>query len=130
MSQSLLEDLKAEAGKPHRRVYIALALILTGLMIEMAALLIGAILGVQAGDYYSNTKAVRDAAPAGSRLLADIGGISAVSTWLEPLRFVGFATFFAGIVAALSAIVPRIQLRAATLAAAISAVKASRGPSQ
>ncbi len=43
-----------------------------------------------AGDYYSSSKAARDAAE-GSVLLADLGTINAVRLWLEPFKFVEIA---------------------------------------
>ena len=82
----------------------------------MAALVVGIALGVISGDYWSAAKASRDGAAAGSELLAQIGSVSAVSTWLAPFQFVGVALFFSGIVTALASIVPRIRLRAAALA--------------
>ena len=119
MAQQLnvhLDELRTEAERPHARVRLVYALVGTGLMIEMAALVTGIALGVIAGDYWSATKVARDGAAAGSDLLAQIGSLSAVSTWLEPFKFVGVALFFAGIVTALASIVPRIRLRAAALA--------------
>lgn len=119
MAQELnisLDELRTEADKPQARVRLVYALIGAGLMIEMAVLVIGVALGVVSGEYWSATKAARDSAAAGSGLLAQIGSVSAVSTWLEPFKFVGIALFFTGIVTALFSIVPRIRLRAAALA--------------
>ena len=105
------------------------ALILTGLMIEMTVLIIGIALGVSTGDYYTNTKAVRDAAlpgGAGSGILSQIGTIAAVQAWLLPLKFVGVALFFTGIGAALWTIVGSIQLRGEAMRVALPAVMARR----
>ncbi|MCH7608364.1 MAG: hypothetical protein IIC94_07350 [Chloroflexi bacterium] len=111
-----LEELRTEAERPHARVRLAYALLGAGLTSAMAALVVGIALGVISGDYWSTAKASRDGAAAGSDLLAQIGSVSAVSTWLEPFKFVGVALFFSGIVTALASIVPRIRLRAAALA--------------
>ena len=111
-----LEELRTEAERPHARVRLVYALVGAGLAIAMAALVVGIALGVVSGDYWSTAKPARDGAAAGSDLLAQIGSISAVSTWLAPLQFVGVAAFFAGIVTALASVVPRIGLRAAALA--------------
>ena len=124
-----LDELRAEADSPHRRVGLVYALIGTALMIEMAALVVGGVLGVISGEYWSATKAARDSAAAGTDLLAQIGRVSAVSIWLEPFRFVGVALFFTGIITALYSIVPRIRLRAAALATVLPLVVKSPGRS-
>ena len=111
-----LEELRTEAERPQARVRLVYALVGAGLTSAMAALVVGIVLGVISGDYWSAAKASRDGAAAGSDLLAQIGSVSAVSTWLEPFKFVGVALFFSGIVTALASIVPRIRLRAAALA--------------
>ena len=116
------DEIKQQAATPHRHIQLVYALILGGLMVEMAVLGIGAWLGVQAGEYWGSTKAARDSAAVGDDLLVQIGRISAISTWLEPFRFVGLALFFAGIGVALSAIIPRIRLRAETMATVIPAI--------
>ena len=78
-------------------------------MALMIVLVVGITLGVLADDYYSNTKAVRDAGEAG--LLSDRGTIMAVPAWLEPLKFLGLATFFAGISVVLAIIIKTLQTR-------------------
>ena len=120
--QVTLDELKAEASQPQARLRLVYSLVLSAMMIEVAALAIGSVLGMSAGEYWSFTKIVRDGAAAGSGELSQIWTITAVSTWLEPFRFVGVALFFAGIAAALWAVVPRIQLRANALAMVIPAV--------
>lgn len=119
MAQELnvsLEELRAEAERPHAGVSLVYALVGAGLTSAMAALVVGIALGVISGDYWSAAKASRDGAAAGSDLLAQIGSVSAVSAWLAPFQFVGVALFFSAIVTALASIVPRIRLRAAALA--------------
>ena len=111
-----LEELRTEAERPHARVSLVYALLGAGLTSAMAALVVGIVLAVISGDYWSTAKASRDGAAVGSDLLAQIGSVSAVSIWLEPFKFVGVALFFSAIVTALASIVPRIGLRAAALA--------------
>ena len=111
-----LEELRTEAERPQARVRLVYALLGAGLTIEMTALVVGIALGGISADYWSTAKLARDGAAVGSELLAQIGSVSAVSTWLEPFKFVGVALFFSGIVTALASIVPRVRLRAAALA--------------
>ena len=118
-----VEEIKDRARTSQRRIPLVYALILAGLMVEMAVLGIGAFLGVSAGEFWGSTKAARDSAAAGSTLLAQGGTIAAVSTWLEPFKFVGIALFFTGIAVALSTIIPRIQLRAQAMATVIPQLK-------
>ena len=114
-----MEDIKNLATTPQKRISLVYALILAGVMVEMAVLGIGAWLGISAGDFWGSTKAARDGATAGSALLVTGGRVAAISTWLEPFKFVGIALFFGGISGALSAIIPRIQLRAQAMATVI-----------
>ena len=102
--------------RPLRRINVVYLLILLGLSITMAAFVIGLVLSFISGDYYAESKAARDAAGAGSSLLADLGLINAVEAWLLPFKFLGIAMFFAGIGLALSAIIKRIQLRGQVMA--------------
>ena len=90
-------------------------------MIEMAAFIIGIALGISYADYWSNSKAVRDAAAPGgpdAGVLSQIGTITAVEAWLVPFKFVGLAMFFSGIAAALATIIKSLQLRGDAFAAA------------
>lgn len=51
-------------------------------------------------------------AEAGSALLADLGTISAIKLWLEPLKFVGIAMLLSGIGLALATIVRILRWQA------------------
>jgi hypothetical protein len=93
----------------HPSLKWAYLLIGMALMIEMVVLAVGITLGVLSDDYYSNTKAVRDAGEAG--LLSDLGTIMVIPAWLEPLKFLGLATFFAGIAVVLAIIIKTLQTR-------------------
>lgn len=114
-----LHEISRRAQGQHAGVRLVVVLLLAGVMIEMVALIIGIALGVSVGDYFSETKATRDAAASGSGLLSQIGTISAVKAWLLPLQFLGVATLFAAIAVALAAIIKNIQLRAEAFAAAL-----------
>ena len=84
-----LHEISRRAQGQHAGVKLVVVLLLTGVMIEMVALIVGIALGVSTGDYFSETKATRDAATSGSGLLSQIGTISAVKGWLVPLQFLG-----------------------------------------
>lgn len=114
-----LHEISRRAQRQHAGVKFVVVLLLAGVMIEMVALIVGIALGVSAGDYFSETKATRDAAASGSGLLSQIGTISAVKAWLLPLQFLGVATLFAAIAVALAVIIKNIQLRAEAFAAAL-----------
>ena len=114
-----LNEISRRAQGQHAGVKIVVVLLIAGVMIEMFALVAGIALGVSLGDYFSETKATRDAAESGSGLLSQIGTISAVKAWLEPLKFLGFAMLFAGIAASLAVIIKNLQLRGEAFAAAL-----------
>ena len=114
-----VSDLRRRADAASRRVNLVYALVLAGLMVEMVALILGIFLATVADSYWANPKTVRDAAAAGTAILGQAQTLAAVSAWLVPLKFVGFALFFAGIGVALSAIVPRIRERGEVMAAAL-----------
>ena len=99
----MVSEVKTEGIEPLRRINVVYLLILLGLSITMAAFVIGLVLSFISGDYYAESKAARDAAGAGSSLLADLGLVKAVEAWLLPIKFLGIATFFAGIGLALDA---------------------------
>jgi len=99
---------RAMAGQ-HPSLKWAYLLIAAALMIEMIVLGVGITVAFLADDYYGNTKAIRDAGEAG--LLSDLGTIKAIGGWLEPLMFLGFATFFAGIAVVLAITVQTLQTR-------------------
>ncbi len=115
-----LQQISQKAKGTQRGTKIALALILAGLMTEMVAFIIGIVLGISYADYWSNSKAVRDAASPTNNpgVLSQIGTITAVEAWLVPFKFVGLAMFFAGIAAALATIIKVLQLRGDAFAAA------------
>jgi len=58
-----------------------------------------------------NAKAVRDAAQPGSPLLGQLRLLEAVPRWLEPLAFLGVASFIVGIALIFSAIPTMLRQR-------------------
>ena len=72
-------------------------LITAGFLIVLAALLIGAALAATASDVFENSKAVRDAAAAGSSLLADQSDLAAFPLWVQPFKFLGIGLLVTGI---------------------------------
>ena len=76
-----------------------------------------------AGDYFTNTKAIRDAAEAGSGILSQQGSIEAVKDWVLPFAFLGLAMFLTGFGFAFANILKYVRLRGATMAAVLPAVK-------
>ena len=79
-----------------------------------------------ARDYYSNSKAVRDAAEAGSGVLSQLRNIQATQAWLLPLEILGIATFLFGFGFAFANILANIRLRGNTMAAVLPALKGRR----
>jgi hypothetical protein len=72
---------------------------LLGWILVLVALFIGAFsLAPTAANYFgANAKATRDAAAAGSDLLGQLKTLQSVARWLEPLIFLGVASFMVGI---------------------------------
>ena len=63
------------------------------------------ILAPTAVDYWGgNAKSARDAAEAGSTLLAQLSTLQATPPWLEPLTFLGVGSFMFGIALLFSSI--------------------------
>ena len=124
MNMPSSEELRAQAQRSAPFIKIAGGLWLVALMIVMAAAVVWIILAVMAGDYYANSKAVRDAAEAGSGILSQQGSIEAVEDWLLPFAFVGIATFIAGF--GFANILRNVRLRGATMAAALPELKARK----
>ncbi len=70
-----------------------------GWILILVSFLIGAfVLAPTAASYWGGSaKVVRDAAEAGSTLVAQLGVQAATPRWLEPLAFLGVAFFMTGI---------------------------------
>ncbi|MDA1258530.1 MAG: hypothetical protein O3C10_11930 [Chloroflexi bacterium] len=120
-----LDGIGRAATGQHPALKWAYLLVAAALMIEMIVLIIGIVLGVLTDDYYSNSKALRDAGGAG--LLSDLGDIQSTGVWLGPLQFFGLSMFFAGITAVLAIIIKTLQLRGQALELALPQILGKRG---
>ena len=117
------EELRSQAQTGSSYIKIAGALWLMAFMIVMVAAVAWVVLAVMTGDYFTNIKAARDAAEAGTGLLSQQGSIEAVKDWVLPFAFVGLATFIAGFGFAFANILTNVRLRGNTMAAALPALK-------
>ncbi len=117
------EELRAQARQSAPQIKIAAGIWIGGMMIIAAITVIWIVLAVLAGDYYSNSKAVRDAAEAGSPVLSQLTNIQATKAWLLPLEILGIASFLMGFGFAFANILQNIRLRGNTMAAVLPALK-------
>ena len=117
------QELRAQARITAPYIKIAGALWLVGLTIVMIGAVTWVVLAVMSGDYYTNSKAVRDAADAGSGVLSQLGSIEAVKDWVLPFAFLGLATYLLGFGFAFGNILRNVRLRGNTMAAALPAIK-------
>ena len=119
-------ELRAQARTSAPHIKIAAGLWVVAMMAVMIAAVTWLVLAVMTGDYFTNSKAVRDAAEVGSGLLSQQGSIEAVKAWVLPLAFVGVATFLLGFGFAFANILRNIRLQGNTMAAALPALKKAR----
>ncbi len=117
------DELRAQARQSAPQIKIAAGIWIGGMMIIVAITVIWIVLAGLAGDYYSNSKAVRDAAEAGSPVLSQLSIIQATKAWLLPLEILGIASFLMGFGFAFANILQYIRLRGNTLAAVLPALK-------
>ncbi len=117
------EELRAQARQSAPQIKIAAGIWIGGMMIIVAITVIWIVLAALAGDYYSKSKAVRDAAEAGSAVLSQLSNIQATKAWLLPLESLGIATFLFGFGFAFANILKNIRLRGGTMAAVLPALK-------
>ena len=117
------EELRAQANRSSPYIKIAGGLWVTAAMIIMISAVTWVALAISAGDYFANSKAVRDAAEAGSGLLSQQGSIEAVKDWVLPFAFLGMATFLLGFGLAFADIMKNVRLRGNTMAAALPLIK-------
>ena len=113
------EKLKAQAQTEAPHIKIAGAFCAGAIAIMMIAAVTWIVLATMTGDLFANSKAVRDAAEAGSGILSQQGSIEAVKDWVLPFAFLGLATFIAGFGFAFANILRNVRLRGATMAAVL-----------
>ena len=80
-------------------------------------------LAVSADDYFSHSKAVRNAAVARSGILLQQRSIEAVKDRVLPSAFLGLATFLLGFSFAFANILKNVGLRGDKMAAALPLIK-------
>ena len=117
-----VEDLRRETGKKSLLYRIAPFFSVSGLMIVMAAFIVGLVRSSITSDYFDRAKATRDVAAGGSSLLDKLGDLHSIQAWLLPLEFVGLAALLVGIALLFSTIMGRIQLRAQAMAEVLPAL--------
>lgn len=123
------EELRAQASTSSSVIKVAGVLWFAAFMIVMIASIAFIAAASTAGDYYANSKAVRDTAEAGSAVLSQLGSITAVTDWALPFAFVGIATFIAGFGVAFVNILRNVRLRGNTMAALLPQLKAQKSRS-
>ena len=120
------EELKVQSQKTAPQIKIAGGIWVMGSMIIMVASVLWVVLAVITGDYYSSSKAVRDAAEGGSGLLSQLAAVQGIQGWLLPFSFLGIATYLLGFGFAFSNILQNVRLRGNTMAAALPELKARK----
>ena len=111
------DDLRPKMPSIPRRVRYFQLSTLMGVMILMAALIIGIVLAVTVVPDYWNHSIANELNPAqaGSALLQQLGTVSSFAKWLNPLRMVGMAFLFTGITIALTVIIGTLRKQAELL---------------
>ncbi len=97
--------------------------VLAGLTIIAVYFVVGLGLASVAAGYFAVPKVERDAAPAGSAILAQLQYLQSAGTWLEPFKFTGLSLIITGIVLNLAAIIRTLRTRAAVLHMAFTEMK-------
>jgi hypothetical protein len=107
ISSHFPSQLRPEMPPVPGRVRLFQALTLMGIMILLAALIIGILLATGVvPDYWNHSIANElNGAEVGSQLLQQFGVVSSFSSWLSPLRMVGMAFLFTAITLALTVII-------------------------
>lgn len=118
------EKLRAQAQRTSPHIKFAGALWVLGMMTIMAVAATWVVISlVWVSDYYSYSKAVRDAAAAGSGTLSTLASIQTTKAWLLPLQVLGLSTLLLGFGFAFANILQNVRLRANTMAAVLPALK-------
>ncbi len=105
------DDARAAIGRYPWQGNVGRMLLAVSIMGVMATFVVGIVRSALESRWYGTAKAVRDAAEAGSDLLAWQGAIHTLESWNLPLTFVFMATGLIGIAFLLWGIVTTIQRR-------------------
>ena len=90
--------------------------------------MIGAVLATTAADVFESSKATRDAAAAGSPLLADQSDLATFPLWVQPLTFVGIGLLISGVFTVFWGLLRSLrEARGAAMAESIPVLLAKRG---
>ncbi len=111
------EDLRPKMPPIPRRVRYFQLSTLMGVMILLAALIVGIVLAVTVVPDYWNHSIANELNPAqaGSALLKQLETVSSFTKWLNPLRITGMAFLFTGITVALTVIIGTLRNQAEQL---------------
>lgn len=101
--------------------------VLAGLTIIAVYFVVGLGLASVAAGYFATPKVERDAAQAGSTVLAQLQYLQSTGAWLEPFKFTGLSLIITGIVLNLAAIIRTLRTRAAVLHMAFTEMKGGEG---
>ena len=103
-------------------------LVAAGFLVVLSALVIGAVLATTAADVFESSKATRDAAAAGSPLLADQSDLATFPLWVQPLTFVGIGLLISGVFTVFWGLLRSLrEARGAAMAESIPVLLAKRG---
>ena len=95
-----------------------------GFMIVIASFIIGIVNGIGLGDFYSISKATREATPN-----ADIGSAMAIKAWLPGFKLFGVGLMLGGITFLLASILGNLRVAGANVQASVGAeVKLPKPP--
>ena len=110
-------DLRPVMPAPPPMVRVFQLSTLMGVMILMAALVIGLVLaaGVVPSYWAHAIASELNGAEAGSILLGQLGTVVSYARWLNPLRMLGMAALFTGVILALNVIIGTLRLQASLL---------------
>ncbi|MFQ5880559.1 MAG: hypothetical protein ACE5IZ_10355 [Dehalococcoidia bacterium] len=87
--------------RPPLQTKVYLVLMLAGLLMVVAALATLVVVATVAVGVFDNPKAVRDAAAAGTGLLANQGDLFALPLWVKPFKLLGIAFMWVAIITVL-----------------------------
>ena len=119
-------EIRAQVNRPSRSIRIAVAGLVEAFTIIVIAAVLWIVISGTASDYSSSSKAVRDAAEAGSATLGQLRSIETIGDWVLPLAFVGLGRFLLGFGFTFASILANIKLRGATMAATLPSLKARK----
>jgi len=97
-------------------------LLVGGLLIVLASLATMAVVAAIASDVFSNAKAVRDAAGAGSGLLGLQGDLATFPAWVFYFKVTGITLLWLAIIVLLSGIVKTIRVRATAMTESLTTI--------